>query len=182
VIMAQRPNDPNTSRNVEPAAALQSAPQNVDLHDLVAREHSQIHEAAVHEDTAEWARRREELLRDLAEAIAEADARRQHAEREFALLSQQRDRLDSLPVPPAADASIAALRDLRQAVHTAHMELMRCRRTPSLDTAPPSQPPITSMGFVALARIGLALTWPVVVAVVLVAVVLAAAFLSVFAG
>ena len=140
-------------------------------------EDDRVRAHSVAERSAELRRRHAEVVRDLSEAITTIE-RRQRAEASAGATFRQRlDTLTALDELVGGEMNAEALRRVGQEVHDGHVELMKFEAESAGPEEDP-RPALLSLTFGQLTRMGLALTWPLILAVLLAAGIVILGFVA----
>jgi hypothetical protein len=127
-------------------------------------------------DTAETGRRREEMLRDLGQLVAELEAEKDDIEARLARFHKLRDAIRAL----SDDADETALAELKRALREAHIELVKHHREGLAGEPVGGGVELASLGLGQLSRIGFGLGWPLVAGMVLAALIVALVLFALF--
>ena len=149
----------DTTAPAEPESASANADQYRKL------EEERIHHTALRHEATETIRRREELLVQLREALDRIEAEQHQLQSQGALFREKVDTLTQLPSPRPASPDLSVLRELRQEVHATHMELAKFAQQAAPNPERAAVP--ANLSFRELSGIGFAMTWPLMLAVVL---------------
>ncbi len=170
-----------TAKRFAPAEAqLPSAPPATlaaDLERLLKVEEQTTRAKVIERDTAETIRRRDEIHRDLATLVASLKNEQQAVAEKlarFGALEQRVAQLSALDDP----GSVA---EVKRAVREAHLEMVvHYRDGLAQEGAEAGAWNPASLSFGQLARLGLGLTWPLLLGLLLAALVVAIALATVF--
>ena len=149
--------DSTSPHEAEPSDSNQS------IDKLVRVEEATLKAATIAEEVAELARRRQELMERLADVMQAVDTELQQLTERCHLLADKRRELTELDALSPDTADLAALRRFRQAVQTAHLELLKFERD-SMSTYDDNQT-ILSLTWGQLARLGIGLSWPLLLGI-----------------
>lgn len=139
-----------------------------DLKPILKREDDHTRAQVYSRECQETERRRTEVIDQLDDRLHSLDKRRRQ-------LEQARDAVAALPEKLAADQ----LRHAKRAVETAHLECVKEEQRDEEQRGRPGHQWQT-MGFLKTAGIGLALTWPIVLALLVGAALIAFSVFAVF--
>ena len=131
------------------------------IDDLLRVEQEQVKNKSVAEAFVEVQRRRKEVLRGVTEQIHAMENEQEELKSHLALLREKQTLLHGVDESAPETNDLAALRRIKQDVHETHMELLSCRRKKEVAGAMPLA--IDSLTVSQLTRVGLALTWPLMV-------------------
>lgn len=144
-----------------------------DLQTILEKEDDQTRQQVTRRDVVETGRRKTEVERDLNEIITAMEEERQLAEEKLTRFAEVRKMLSALP----DNVNEQELFEIKRAIREAHMEMVKHHRDSLVEegegTATPAQS-WTSLSFSTLSKAGLALTWPVILAILLAAGLIAA--------
>ena len=143
---------------------------------LLRIEETKLKEGAVAETMSELQRHRIELIEQLGEVVATLEEERRRLDEIQSELTVRRNALVDFPAADPADAELTIVRHLKHEVHAAHMELLKHHK--SRLQGPENGPSFSSLSFAQLTRIGMALTWPVILALLVGAALVAFALVS----
>ena len=132
------------------------------IDDLLRVEQEQVKNKSVAEAFVEVQRRRKEVLRGVTEQIHAMENEQEELKSHLALLREKQTLLHGVDESAPETNDLAALRRIKQDVHETHMELLSCRQKKEVEGAMPLA--IDSLTVRQLTRVGLALTWPLMVA------------------
>lgn len=171
--------EPTAGPEESPAAGGDTAPQKTALDALLRAEEQRTRNEALAHDLAEAERRRDELVERLDETIADLEKETAALGEQMASLRQRREALAALRLDlDASGRDLGALRSAKQQLHHTHIELVKLSR--QRDRQPLGQAMFPSLSLGQLARVGLGLTWPVILALLASAAGIIAALIWVF--
>jgi len=130
-------------------------------------EDAHLREQTLRTEWTEVLRRRVEVIAQLRQAIALLEHERNELGNRLVLLQDKLDRLEALEARPSAEGGTAALRERRQEIEGAHIELLKLHQ-PETQPADAS-PALLSLTVGQLSRLGFALSWPLILALILAA-------------
>ena len=156
--------------------------QSQDLQHVLRREDEELRSGLREKELEEFRRRQREVREQLTRAIQTLEHEQSLAQARLELLQRLESELAGLQSDADRPRTSDEFRSARRAVDQAYLELLKLERdeleeTPARDHA---RVDIASLTFAQLTRIGLGLTWPVIIALLLAAAVVAIALLSVF--
>lgn len=163
------------SREVEPMPPGDDAADRQDLDHLLQKEERHARRDAERRQIAEAAKRRDELLRILEETAEHLHAQQQFLADRIAVIEDAGNELRQLPEEIAVDD----LSQARQRLRTAQMELTKLSRYVE-GAAATRYPAEMDSSFKSLTKLGLALTWPLLVLLALGVCLVLAALYSLF--
>lgn len=150
------------------------------LESVLDREHNIVRSKAEEKSVAEIGRRRTEVADKLEEFTTELKQRHEALEKELAFCGELRNELQQ----QSQEVTPENLSEMRRLVRQIDLELLKRQRQayPSRESRPPdtSLPSMSGLNFVALTRIGLGLTWPLIVTLLLAALGLGIVLFSLF--
>jgi len=144
---------------------------------LRAEEQRTKHEALAH-DLVEARRRRDELLEQLGDAIAGLEKDAAALGDRTALLQQRRESIRALELSSEECRELSVLRLAKQELHHAHLELVKLDRDSG--RRPDMSVAVASLSLAQITRVGLGLTWPLLLVILAAAAGMIAAVLWVF--
>ena len=151
------------------------------LESIRKREEKTLRGEALRQEAAEVVRRRHAAEEQVTVAITELETVRDRTKKRLEALEEARGRLAALPRIQPDRMDDAALREARSVVGAVHVELARQQKERRETAASRSGvPELTSLSFSQLTRLGLGLTWPLLVVGLVAAAIVAGALLAVF--
>ena len=165
---------PDDRRPVE----TQAAGPATDVQDLIRAESEKLKQNAISADLAETYRRRDEVLSRLRDVLGALEREQEEIAGRLTLLQQKRDALESLRASDGARADLSTLRQLRQEVQGTHIELVKIERERAEDREEGFR--LLSLTFGQLTRLGIGLSWPVIVALLAAAAMIVAGLFLAF--
>jgi hypothetical protein len=165
-----------------PPAAVAPVPAPADLQHVLRREDEELRSGLREKELEEFRRRQREVGEQLTRAIQTLEHEQSLTQARLELLQRLEGELAGLEADAAKPLAGDQFRAARRAVDQAYLELLKLERdeleeTPAHDHA---RFEIASLTFAQLTRIGLGLTWPLILALLLAAAIVAVALLSVF--
>jgi len=158
-----------------------NAPKSIDgeLDSLLQREATETRKAIQQETLSELLRHRKELVNQLAVAMTTMATEQGQLAEQIDILAEVHGLLQQASSQPDTDPAAPSVKQLRQLVRTAHMELLGCEKKRILESS--ENPVILSLTFSQLTRLGIGLTWPLLLGLLLAATIVAVAIFAVFA-
>lgn len=151
-----------------------------ELESVLDREHNIVRSKAEEKSVAEIDRRRAEVADKLEEFTTDLKQRHEALEKELAFCRDLRNELRR----HSQDVTPENLREMRSLVRQIDLELLkRQREVHSSEESRPSDtsvPDLSELNFATLTRIGLGLTWPLIMTLLVAALVLGVVLFSLF--
>ncbi|MDT8389200.1 MAG: hypothetical protein RRC34_01670 [Lentisphaeria bacterium] len=150
-----------------------------DLETILEKEDTRTRKKVIRRDVAETGRRKSEVERDLNEIIATLEDERRLAEEKLTRFAEVREMVSTLP----DNVDEKGLFEVKRAIREAHMEMVKHHRDSLAEDGAPAINPAEAwmeLSFSALTKAGLALTWPLILAIFLAAGVIAAVLYLLF--
>jgi hypothetical protein len=172
--------EPGTEEKVEKTQAPQEVPaDSANLDDILRQEASHVRTQALRGDLRELARRRLEVVQIMRETLAEMELRRQELDERRQSLQHIQRQVEELP-EIIAESDLESFRISRRIVEQAHLEVVRCAKTRAERAGAASSPELSGLGFGQLTRLGIALAWPLILAIFLAVLLLIGGLMLVF--
>jgi len=164
---------PRFSQGGETAAAAKADEQTSSdrATQLVRREEKAMQTEALRQDASELSRRKLEVMAQLGGALQRLEAEQEVLVLELEALRGARRDVSALG-ELEADGDGARVRRAARVLETAHLELVKAERRHAGDVAD-SGAGLVDLGFGELTRVGLAMSWPLILTLVALAVLLA---------
>ncbi len=143
-----------------PSSASLTAGASPPVRELVQTEENGVMQASIEDEAAELQKRHSEVMHELRDALAilQSDSARVSAQLE--LFKRQKDVLAALEL---GGHDLALLRVAKREIQTTHIELVKFERERTARQQP-AQESLAHLSFRQLTRVGLGLTWPVILA------------------
>jgi hypothetical protein len=171
--------EPGAEEKVEKTQVPQDAPAaSANLDAILRQEASHVRTQALRGDLRELVRRRLEVVQILRETLAEMELRRQELDEQRQSLQHIQRQVEELP-ETIAENDLESFRISRRIVDQAHLEVVRCAKTRE-DRAGAALPELSGLGFGQLTRLGIALAWPLILAIFLAVLMLIGGLMLVF--
>lgn len=139
-----------------------------ELETILEKEDSHTRQQVTRRDVAETGRRKSEVERELNEIITTMEEERELAEEKLTRFAEVRAMLSALP----DNVDEKGLFEVKQAIRKAHMEMVKHHQDSLAEEGAPAGSPAESwptLSFGTLSKAGLALTWPLILAILIAA-------------
>ena len=175
------PNEDGEPPAETPQASAPAQEPEPQLESLLRKEAAETQKAVQYESLVELLRHQQELVTRLRDTVTDLEDERKTLTDHLEVFHQLQASLSKPGPQRDADPAAPSVKELRQLVYTAHMELLKFEKERSESTAGNSHE-LLSLTFGQLSRIGLALTWPILLGALAAAAIIAMVIYHVFAS